>query len=676
MIVPSQSTLLLFLLLHLLAHPITCIQERHRHHAIPLKDLAAVQASMGLPPPTGYHPKKIKTTKPNSFLHVPQRLHHKYAKLGHALEHSSELMRFRSGAASKAGTSVEVQDTYTSKSSTLNSKDDEDAIPIECPSDAFGRPCSDRGDCDTKTGECTCSKKIMERIAKENEKERKKAAGVKTSMFGFVQTMEQVHAKATVKDKAWKGFMDSIKGALGMGVGGGEPYGPGCQFFTCPKVDNEICNGQGSCNPSLGECQCFPGWTGEDCATDPNSLNEFDVECEDMGDQYIAECIRATTTGACKAYQLTWDRMCYKTCVANTGRTCILQTRRDFCSHSPDCEVLCNSMMDISCNRYITIAPGTEFDKIDNDGINGTKESSSPGPSGSEFNDAPGPSQDDGKPYALKKTGQAIHDKKHGRGNKAGYIQKKSGTKNKSGMYIKTEKEDGTKKKSKGGMSGGHPLVGHPTAVSDVDTTLTGHREEQPSSPVVKQGSEGGTGSKRSTESKGSKGSTESKGSKGSKGGLFSAMDKEDRKRDESPSSSSSGKGGKQFRFQETGLPLQEGVALLELAAEERRSRSSIDRRRKGSSFVGQHQVANGLLSHGSPNDMARALKHLRERSVVIRKQMSKTYGFDVSQYARPTKGEEKQAKLPSDYNDAFTSLERNQQFYSHRSGGLGRRNV
>ena len=123
-------------------------------------------------------------------------------------------------------------------------------------------------------------------------------------------------------------------------------------------------------------------------------------------------------------------------------------------------------------------------------------------------------------------------------------------------------------------------------------------------------------------------------------------------------------------------LQIQLKLQLLELAAEERRSRSSIDRRRKGSSFVGQHQVANGLLSHGSPNDMARALKHLRERTVVIRKQMSKTYGFDVSQYARPTKGEEKQAKLPSDYNDAFTSLERNQQFYSHRSGGLGRRNV
>ena len=44
-----------------------------------------------------------------------------------------------------------------------------------------------------------------------------------------------------------------------------------------------------------------------------------------------------------------------------------------------------------------------------------------------------------------------------------------------------------------------------------------------------------------------------------------------------------------------------------------------------------------------------------------------------LQQYISPSKKEEENARVSKEYHDAFTDLERHQQFYSHRSGGLGR---
>jgi hypothetical protein len=69
--------------------------------------------------------------------------------------------------------------------------------------------------------------------------------------------------------------------------------------------------------------------------------------------------------------------------------------------------------------------------------------------------------------------------------------------------------------------------------------------------------------------------------------------------------------------------------------------------------------------------DMEVALAHLRKREAIVRERMSRQLGFDVSTYGRVKKSDE--VKLPSDFADAFSSLERNQQFYSKRGGGQGR---
>ena len=84
----------------------------------------------------------------------------------------------------------------------------------------------------------------------------------------------------------------SSKSSKGGSSKGGEPFGPGCQFTTCPSNERGDCNGQGTCNKNIGSCQCFKGWVGDGCDVDPNSLNVFQESCEDMNDHYISECIK------------------------------------------------------------------------------------------------------------------------------------------------------------------------------------------------------------------------------------------------------------------------------------------------------------------------------------------------------------------------------------------------
>jgi len=596
---------------------------------------------MGLPPPAGYKPPTHPPKKESPQSHVPQRYHHRYSKIGSALEHTSEVMRFRSGATSKAGPSIGRSAT-SQKTSSSKSGDQDEEIKIECPADTFGRECSERGKCDNILGQCTCNKGT--------------SSSSSLNPFGFLeleadQTMTLLPSSSSLST--------SISGGSSKG---GEPFGPGCEFTTCPTVDGKECNGQGTCNKRLGECQCFPGWMGDDCATDPNSLNVFQEDCEDMNDHYIAECIRATTTGACKAYQLTWDRLCFKTCVAVLGKTCDLQQRRDFCSHSPDCEVLCNSMFDISCNRYVSEDPTAIFDKVDNAAPNATDTNeeavaapapaSIPVPLGS-----PSP-----KPYRVKKAGNAKYDRKGGRGNKAGHQRKKSGIANKSGLHIKTERDDGTKKRLKGGMRGGHPLVGNPPAVPDVDTTLEDAKELEENLETENTDSTDATD--QATEKR--------RTNKSRKGGK------------QSPSSESPKQEELQNAYDKA-FPkfkaIEVQAAFLEVHA------MDLSRRRKSSGWKPQNTRSTrsrnpsntatskmSFLETGSAPNMKLAIEHLRKREHAVREQLSVELGFNMMN--RPQKKLHVKGSngngVSDAFSDAFQKLESNQQFYSRRAGGQG----
>ena len=628
----------------------------------PIDQLAQIHQSMGLPPPPGYKPP-LPPIKKEKFANIPNRLQHRYSKIGNALAHTSEVLRFKSSSGSSSKSGMEAvgpsigRSATTTSSSKNTKKEEEEEILIDCPADAFGRACSERGECDTATGTCKCNKGGM--FSSSSLK------SIKPFGFRFLELeTQQTSTSTSTNTKKSKKKLDDTKG--------GDPFGSGCEFTTCPVVGGKKCNGQGTCNKLLGECQCFPGWMGNDCSTDPNSLNVFQEDCEEMDDHYIAECIRATTTGACKAYQLTWDRLCFKTCVAVLGKTCDLQQRRDFCSHSPDCEVLCNSMFDISCNRFISENPSSIFDKIANKAGNGTDEndgtsltpaaSTSPAPFAS-------PSS---KPYRVQKSGNAKYDRKGGRGNKAGYQRKKAGIANKSGLHEKTEREDGTKKRSKGGMRG--PKVGNPSS-TDVDTTL----EEVPAN----QKNDNQKNDNQMDQHKDQKDDTK----KSSKSGKFGQMSaKEDQEDKEDQEKKLQGAYDTAFpKFQNVGMNLQDAAAPTSVVFLEQRrrkkgsawklsnrltrNRNTMTVRSSRSNARDTQEIASSFLETSSP-DMNAGLKHLRQRERAVKERMSARLGFDVIAATKPKLEEE--VKLPKEYQKGFAAFERQQQFYSKRNGGQG----
>ena len=88
---------------------------------------------------------------------------------------------------------------------------------------------------------------------------------------------------------------------------------------------------------------------------DPLAHVAFDLDCAKMTPSYVAQCIRAVTSGTCTQYRLTWERLCFKTCAALPGVLCTQYSREKWCSHDPDgtCgESLCNQFM----NNYCSVA--------------------------------------------------------------------------------------------------------------------------------------------------------------------------------------------------------------------------------------------------------------------------------------------------------------------------------
>ena len=133
-------------------------------------------------------------------------------------------------------------------------------------------------------------------------------------------------------------------------AGGGNVYQAKPRLVpACPRIHTAVCNNKGECNPNTGKCMCYAGWAGFDCSLDPLSFYSFDIDCDEMTEEYVSWCLAQTSFGSCKPYQLSWDQLCYRTCEALQGVVCSTWTRRHYCAHDPDCPALCNNFLETYC---------------------------------------------------------------------------------------------------------------------------------------------------------------------------------------------------------------------------------------------------------------------------------------------------------------------------------------
>lgn len=125
-------------------------------------------------------------------------------------------------------------------------------------------PCSNKGTCDGKTGECACFANYdgiaCERTVCPND----------CSMSGVCFTQQQLAMEAgRVYSRPW----DALK-HVGCVCDLGR-RGPDCSLIECPSgkdvlkgPGNEMgrdCSGRGICDYTAGQCNCFTGYYGTKC---------------------------------------------------------------------------------------------------------------------------------------------------------------------------------------------------------------------------------------------------------------------------------------------------------------------------------------------------------------------------------------------------------------------------
>ena len=222
----------------------------------------------------------------------------------------------------------------------------------------------------------------------------------------------------------------------------------------CPVIHTAVCNGKGECNPNTGECMCYSGWTGSDCSLDPLSFYAFDLDCDEMTEEYITWCLSQTSFGSCTPYQLAWDQLCYRMCEAVQGVVCTTWTRRHYCAHTPDCPALCNNFLDTYClpkDEHIEPVYGGGGEG----GVSAPAEASGSGSSGSV---AGGESE---VPVLVKKAG-INHRKggvvKGGAGNKVGMGKLKGGGAGAEAAAAAPAASEAAKKAGPKYVKGGHGM--------------------------------------------------------------------------------------------------------------------------------------------------------------------------------------------------------------------------
>ena len=128
-----------------------------------------------------------------------------------------------------------------------------------------------------------------------------------------------------------------------------------------------ICSGD-TCDPVTNKCICNAEHFGKTCEHNKYEHIAFDLDCSNMGEEYVSSCLRQTHGGSCPKYRLVWDRLCYRTCAALPGILCTPFVRQTYCANSPECPGLCNDLMDMYClnaaRGFQMTAVAAEKDKL------------------------------------------------------------------------------------------------------------------------------------------------------------------------------------------------------------------------------------------------------------------------------------------------------------------------
>lgn len=63
-----------------------------------------------------------------------------------------------------------------------------------------------------------------------------------------------------------------------------------------------------------------------------------------MSNAQLQACYKATHTGSCTAYKLSWQAVCLRQCQAMQGQSCSLDDQMAFCSRAPDCSPMVRAL--------------------------------------------------------------------------------------------------------------------------------------------------------------------------------------------------------------------------------------------------------------------------------------------------------------------------------------------